>query len=553
MRKLVLSAVVLGIAATPGIPGAADEAKVPLDLYVMSQCPWGVKAEDAIFPAVKSLDPFVDFHLYFIAEVQPGADSQPASQRFQSMHGAPEVAENLRQVCAQKHFPARYLEYILERNHNIMDPNWQAAATKVGIAPEVIEQCAGGAEGAALLSENLKAHKARQATASPTIDISGTPYTGPRGLRSISLALCEALKAKGVRLPGACAKAAALPSDPVPSASGCGAAPAGAAAGGCGAPAAGGCAGGCGGGCGAAGAVRAGLPSSDLAFDIRVVADTDCTVCPPKFVDVLKQAYPAARFTTIPAGSKDGKAIITRVGATRLPLYLLDPAVAQTATFQQLKGWYVQVGDGYLVRPEAAKPDVHLARKRLRRHLDLFVLSLSQESANASVELLRWFQETKAKDLTFSLHFLVQEAAQEPSHPSSPESPRGPVRAASVTEIGTSTPGPLISAGGEAEIQESLRQVCLFQHAPLGDLFTYLTCRSQNLPNPKRADVCLVMGEVVKRCIEGPEGERLLREDAKLVRELGIAKAPVLLWENQYGPVEFNEVGSLEPLVSERR
>jgi predicted DsbA family dithiol-disulfide isomerase len=543
-----------------------------LDLYVMSQCPWGVKAEDVIFPAVKSLEPFVDLNLYFIANVQPNPDGQPETLRFTSLHGEPEVAENLRQVCAQHHFPTRYLDYIGARNTNITDPNWQQAAQEAGIDPGVIERCAGTPEGAALLAENLKAHQTRNATSSPTIDIAGAPYTGSRSLRSITLALCDSLKSKGVTLPTACATAESLPPDPVASSAGCG--PAGApqiAAGGCGGAGAGGCgagcggaiAGGCAGGCGAAragaiagagsgSAVAAGIAPSPLVFDIQVVVDPACPVCPLKFMEFLRQVYPAARLHTIRADSKEGGALIERARATGLPLYVLDRTVEQAANFSALKSRYLNVGDVYVVRPDVSIPNVRLDRPRVARHLDLFVNAFAPVTDKVEADLLRFFRETTAKDLTFSLHFIVQEGAQGGSG-RAPNAIPGTVRSAAITELDSVAPGPLISAGGPADLKESARQACLFQHASLGDLFTYLACRREDPQNPQRAQMCLAMGKRLTRCTDGREGEALLRQSARMARAFGIRAGPVLVWENRYGPFGFYEFDSLERLVAERR
>ena len=569
-----------GAGQSPAAAKAAKEeprATVPLDLYVMSHCPWGVKAENVIIPAVKSLDPYVQLRLYFIAEPQPAAAGQPA--RFTSMHGDAEVAENLRQVCAAKHYPDRYLDYILSRNKNVPDPNWQPAAQEAGLEPNAIEACVQGAEGAALLEENLKARTARNATSSPTIDIAGAPYAGARGPRAITLALCEALKAKGVTPPEACAKAEALPPDPVPGPGGC--KPSGALAqaaggpvqGGCGAAAAG--AGGCGGGCGAGGACGGGcgagcgaaaaggcgaktqpgapagmppIPPWSQAFEIQVVTDQACAACQPRFMESLKRFYPAATYRMLDTGSPEGAALIERTHATRLPLYRLPALVEQADNFPVLKQLYDTQGDGYVVRPEMSSPNIQLDRPRKPRHLDVFVFSLSPSAAQAEADVFRMLSRTRTHDLTFSLHFVVQEraavAAQAPSAPA-----KGGVRAAAVSELASATPGPLFSPAGEAEVQESLRQACLFQHGSMGDLFTYLACRNQNLQDPKQADTCLVMSQPLEQCINGPEGTELLRADARLVRALGGLAPPMVLWENRYGPFSLGEVGSLEALI----
>ena len=51
---------------------AADK-KLPVELYVMSSCPYGVQAENGLFPALKALGDTVDLTLGFIGDETTGA------------------------------------------------------------------------------------------------------------------------------------------------------------------------------------------------------------------------------------------------------------------------------------------------------------------------------------------------------------------------------------------------------------------------------------------------------------------------------------------------
>lgn len=554
MRKLpsLMSALaclmVAGVVDVRAEAAAKSDKTVPVDLYVMSQCPWGVRAEDVLIPAAKSLAPHVDLRLLYIADAKPDPSGAAGKMQFASMHGDPEVQENLRQVCAKQHFPSQHLDYVLARNKAISDPNWQQAATAAGIAPQTIETCATGPEGAALLAENLKAHTARNANASPTIDLDGKPYNGARGIRSVTLALCDALQAKGVARPQACKDAEALPPDPVPTASGCGAPAAPMAGGGCGGAAAGGCGG------GAAQAQAApvtewtGISAAQAAaFPIRVVADQTCPVCQPQLVPQITRIFPSATIVTVSADSDEGRALIQSHHATTLPLYVLDRQVEQAGNFAQAQRVLLKSGDGYAIRPDLAAPDVQLDRPRVPHHLDLFVNSTAPITPWAEAQLMRFFQRTASTDLTFSIHFIALEGAGE----AGAKSPSGgAVRAANLAELNTVHDGPLISAGGEAETRESLQQLCLFQHASMGDFFAYLTCRNRGLQDTKLGERCVAASKALTRCVDGGEGAQLLRHDARLARALGITVGPMLLWENRYGPFRFDEIAPLDRLVA---
>ena len=287
---------------------------------------------------------------------------------------------------------------------------------------------------------------------------------------------------------------------------------------------------------------------SDLVFPIRVVVDPDCLLCTPKHLGLLRHLYPNAKVVIVEAKSKEGKAIIERLGATRLPIYLLGKEVEQAPSFSYLRSYVVESDGEYMMRPDVVMHEVHLARPRTLRHLDLFVAALAPDSVKAALEVLRFFQETKPNDMTLSLHMLVQEAAPADAAPSPGAHESGAVRAAAASEVQASTSGPLLAPGGDAELTEGRRQLCLFQHASLGDLFTYLGCRSQ-AQDAAQANACLVLGPAVQQCVDGPEGEQLLRRDAQLVRDLGVMRGPAMLWENRYGPFQFYEVDSLGRLT----
>ena len=563
-RPAWLAALLVSILCAPGHVAAnepaAAPARVELNLFVMSHCPWGVRAEDVIIPVVRSLKPLVDLRLYFIGDENPG-EAANNTQRFSSMHGEPEVADDLRQVCAKQLAPEQYLDYILERNKTISDEHWQDAATRAGLSADAIksiEACASSPDGARLLAENLKVHREKNARASPTIEIDGTPYNGARGLRSMTLAVCDALKTKGATLPEACAKAESLPPDPVPTASGCQPQAAQAAAGdaGCG----GGC-GGCGGGCGANPGVQMRAPSdgpqlpllnrvtpSNVPLSIHLVVDRSCAICLPKLEPTLRYLFPAATISTLDSSSQDGKKLIARTHATRLPLYVLDAGVERAPSYGQLRPMFEKVEELYMVRPSVTMASVHLERNRVPNHVDIFASSLAPTTPILDAHVLHVLSVTHSKRLTISMHYLVQETVTG-EHRVAGGREADSARAAAVDEIRKPSPGPLIATGGAPELQEDIRQACLFQHVPLADFFTYLECRNQALSDSDRANACLHPSDSLKRCIDGPEGETLLRADARLARELGVVAGPVMLWENRYGPFGWNELDLLEGLI----
>jgi len=426
------------------------------------------------------------------------------------MHGPNEVQEDIRQLCARKYYSGKWMNYVLAYNANIK-ADWKPAAIKAGLAPEKLAACVTSGEGKALLSESIKTSRARNARNSPTIYINGKAYTGGRGVKSFTLAICSALKARGQQEPEACRKALLLPDEP-------------AAAGG-------------GNGCGDAAPVK---------FNVRIVTEGACSECEPTLMDAIKQKHPAAVISKVEASSPEGKALIAEHGASSLPLYILGKEVEQEKNFPAFLGsFYGKSGGGYIIksRPDTYTPSIHLDRALNRHHMDIFVDPLSPLTAKAEDELFTVLRYSKFKDLTFSMHFLVWEGVKADSGPvnQKAENQAEGIRSASLKEMAEVSAGPLTSAQGAAGVQESLLQACLFQHASFGNYLSYLFCRNSDLMDNNRAGVCLEQSDVIKKCVEGGKGERLLRQDAKTVRELGVKTSGAVLWENRYGPFEWNK------------
>jgi predicted DsbA family dithiol-disulfide isomerase len=137
-----------------------------LDVFVMSQCPYGVKGLDAMKEVVdnfkKAGDP-IDFAVHYIGDGD--------TKGLTSMHGAGEVAEDLREACVMKRYPKglKYMDYIWCRDKNIHDANWQSCTGgSTGVDTEAIKACSEGDEGKQIVARSFAESKAAGIGASPT-------------------------------------------------------------------------------------------------------------------------------------------------------------------------------------------------------------------------------------------------------------------------------------------------------------------------------------------------------------------------------------------------
>jgi len=156
--------------------------KPTLELFVMSYCPFGVQAEEKLIPIVKKFGESIDFKLQFIAQEKEELSLQDITP-FMSLHGYPEVAENIRQLLIAQEYPEKYLDYILCRGKRL-DKSWENCAEKLGIDVERTQALFDAPEAEQLFRENIKRGAELGIRASPTILVDGHNFRVNQLLRA---------------------------------------------------------------------------------------------------------------------------------------------------------------------------------------------------------------------------------------------------------------------------------------------------------------------------------------------------------------------------------
>ena len=156
--------------------------KPTLELFVMSYCHFGIRAEESIIPIVKKFRDKIDFKLRFIAKEKDELTSQDITP-FTSLHGYPEVAENIRQLLIAREYPEQYLDYILCRGKKL-NKSWEDCARKLDINIGKIQRLFDSSEAEQLFRENIKRAAELGIKASPTIFIDGHKFPTNQLLRA---------------------------------------------------------------------------------------------------------------------------------------------------------------------------------------------------------------------------------------------------------------------------------------------------------------------------------------------------------------------------------
>ena len=149
--------------------------KPQIELFVMSYCPFAVQAEKKLIPFLKKYEGQIDFQLRFIAEKKVREDESEddtETLEFESLHGEPEVIEDIRQTVIAYLYPDKYLDYVLCRADHLKKA-WSECAAKTGIDVARVSAMVKSPEAKVMFAENIKRSEELSIKASPTVVIDG--------------------------------------------------------------------------------------------------------------------------------------------------------------------------------------------------------------------------------------------------------------------------------------------------------------------------------------------------------------------------------------------
>ncbi len=159
-----------------------NDTKPVLNLYVMSHCPFGIRAEDTIIGVMAHFDNGLALHIRYIVGKE--------DNNFTSLHGPPELDEDLHQIAIQELHSGRFYTYLLcynstmDRDRCLKDNNIDKAEidafVKSGKAEKILD---------ADYNETEKLH----ILASPTLYINDSKYSDPMQPEHILRAVCAAI------------------------------------------------------------------------------------------------------------------------------------------------------------------------------------------------------------------------------------------------------------------------------------------------------------------------------------------------------------------------
>ncbi|MBO7238110.1 MAG: hypothetical protein J6U96_02315 [Elusimicrobiaceae bacterium] len=105
-----------------------------LEIFVMSQCPYGVMAEGKVIDAKNDGKLPADTAI----RVRYIVSYDKANNDFRSLHGSGEWEEDVRQLLIAKYYPEKFWKYLEIRNKDYRSSRWDKAMKEAGINPNKI-------------------------------------------------------------------------------------------------------------------------------------------------------------------------------------------------------------------------------------------------------------------------------------------------------------------------------------------------------------------------------------------------------------------------------
>ena len=503
------------------MPAPVPVGSKPLvELFVMSLCPYAVKAENVLLPWAKEMKELVEFRIHFIAREQkagtqppPSAKSaedgvgglrlepesqcsgspQPSEGPFASLHGQAEVDEGVRQAVILELFPDKAFDYMLCRNKSIRSADWRACAVESGIDPEFVARMATGRDGEDIFRRNIARALELGVQSSPSVYVDGRKLEGQRQPADVAARICAAQ-------PNA-AFCAQQPECEVDSD--------------CDQPGKVGL-------CLDAGTLHARCKVSEpVPFDVTIINAPmkDCPVCysGPGLRSIMR-LFPYARLRSLAYEDPAAQELIRRDQLDALPAYLFSERIREAPRFEQIKE-HLTDRDGHLLLDPGLSAVSYFADRPLKRSgIDLWVEPHSEASQRVMAAIIRHMAQRKGY---CNFHFLVS--------PRTGPLPKQPGKPWPVVERYS-------SANSEPELEEAARQLCIQQRYPTA-FYKYVLAYNALIGAPWASQQSLKSVRLpqirVERCASGQEGFELMNRDYALGKELHVGYAPMVLINNR--------------------
>jgi len=457
------------------------KTKLPIELYVMSQCPYGLQAENTLFEAVQNIgEGNFDLQVEFIS-------TDLGDGKFKSLHGEPETKGNIAQLCTEKHNPEQFLNLILCMNKDSkgIPDNWESCSNKLSLNTEAIKTCYEGEEGIELLQESAAKAVARQASGSPTIYVNDEKYSGGRTTADFERSFCNSFEEQ----PAYCSD----------------------------------------------------MPEP-VKVDVTVLTDKTCTSCSTEqLVQATKGLFPGAEFTTVDVTDEKGKALIEEHDVEVIPIYIFSENVAETESWKQpnFEQNFAKLEDGsYKLKDSVTGAEYYISEEKRQERQEAMGITTGDNKPQIDFFVMSYCPYgNTADEIMGELYSLLGDTVEIKPHYIYYENYQGGGETYCLDE------GNLYcSMHGVVEANQNVREQCVMEAHGLQAWFDFTKAMNADC-NSKNADDCYVA--VAEKLgynatdIASCEKEKAITfatEDAKLMKLFGATGSPAIYIEGAKYP-----------------
>jgi len=167
-------------------------------LFVMSYCPYGNQAEEAMMSVADLLKNKADIQVhYVIYNNYNGGGSKyclDKDNKYCSMHGIQELNQDVREICVQKYQNDKFWSFVKEANAKCTSQNvdtcWEGAASAAGVDIAKVKTCQKN-EALTLLEQEVQLGQKYGISGSPQLVINDTESNAGRTPEGYKTAICS--------------------------------------------------------------------------------------------------------------------------------------------------------------------------------------------------------------------------------------------------------------------------------------------------------------------------------------------------------------------------
>lgn len=555
----------------PEAKARTKQTTVDLDLYVMSQCPFGMKAQNKLVPMVQKYQHRINMNMKYIATDvegklseeekkarlqlaedqkkkielettkekaeegnQPGCKASfeiDPNAKFQSLHGPSEVEENIRQLVVSELYPDKFLQFILDRNKNIYG-DWKPVAQRLSIDPSKIESAMNDGRGDLWFRENIKSGNDLGISASPTVRINQQSYSRTLDALPVLYEICQGMQdpmpeCKTVSmcsLDDHCTKQ------------------------------------GKNGFCLNPGTPQAVCEFKDpVAVNLVMINDDQCELCESgSFLNQLYQVFPGLSVKVYDYRSSEGEKWLKRTELDRFPLYIFpDNSFQKSPRAKFIQRYLAASGGVYFINPLINEVTA-LRQTPKMMTLKLYTTALSSASIlqKQLVEVIENIEKNGDQKVDFTTVYLTRQSNNKSAQNSSKEA----FMVNYSDGKGNTFPLYLESQYGRTELTEGITQACFSKNLNRDKYFSYiknftgeLHSRTSSLKEEERAQfyktfnldefrsqifpkagITILEAQKAARCVASDEAAKQVLNDLIDSSQYKVYAAPTVVINDYY-------------------